>query len=117
MSAFKAKTFNPMRAPAIVSTARLTFLQGLTPPPEAVRNVKVEAYDKEQARLLRRRKRRSKSVQEGSTHSAGSAGSKQSIISTLVDQNNDLRTSLSDMRNTLACADKQLSSLTSSPSM
>lgn len=115
MSAFKNKSYNPLRAPLVLSKERLTFLQGLNP--VGVRNARVEAANLPSPTKERRRKRRSKSstaMRNNGSESAQSRHSKasqHSMMSQMLDQNNEMRASLRELRGQLSHTHSQLDAL------
>jgi len=114
MSDFKDLSYNPMTAPRVVSSERLTFLQGLTPPPENIRNPRLEAYDKAQ-KLVKAGRRRSRSS-AGSRISGGSRASMRSAaLSELIESNSDMYAGLKKIKERLRASNKQLDGSASRP--
>lgn len=112
MSAFKNTTYNPMRAPVMISEERLSFLQGLTPPPDGIRNNWLEATLKQRKEAKERKKRIKKFSSGDDKKSTRSNGSKaSSVLTEILDQQADMHSSLQEMRGRLSVTHKQLEAL------
>lgn len=132
MSHFKAKSFNPMKAPMLFSEERLKFMQMLTPPPEAIRNPRLEAAERKIAeetqqrradRRLRRTQKaetkklkaakmaRAKTSVGGSVKTSDSRSSIKSALTAAKEDNDMMRQSLKDMKSQLTLSNKQLDAI------
>lgn len=129
MSHFKAKSFNPLKAPILFSEERLKFMQMLTPPLAAIRNPRVEAADKKilqetmerrAARRLRRTEKakakatklaRSKTSMGGSVKTNDSKASVKSALTAVKKENDAMRDALKTMTSQLTLSNKQLDAI------